>query len=83
MDLSGTGIRVTEISPGMVETAFSEVRFKDAERAKTVYQGLTPLTPGDIADAILWCVNRPAHVNIQEVVLYPTAQASPTLLSRR
>jgi hypothetical protein len=83
MDLSGTGIRVTEISPGMVETEFSRVRLRDPARAKTVYQGMTPLSPADIAEAIVWCVNRPAHVNIQEVVLYPTAQASPTLVSRR
>jgi NADP-dependent 3-hydroxy acid dehydrogenase YdfG len=82
MDLSGTGLRVTEISPGMVETEFSEVRFRDAQRAKSVYQGMTPLSAADVADTIVWCVNRPAHVNVQELVLYPTAQASPTIVAR-
>jgi NADP-dependent 3-hydroxy acid dehydrogenase YdfG len=82
MDLSGTGLRVTEISPGMVETEFSEVRLRDSERAKTVYKGLTPLSAADVGETILWCVNRPAHVNIQEVVLYPTEQASPTIVAR-
>jgi hypothetical protein len=83
MDLLGTGVRVTEISPGMVETEFSVVRLGDAERAKSVYQGMTPLTARDIAETIYWCVSRPRHVNIQEVILYPTDQASPTLVHRR
>lgn len=83
LDLSGTGIRVTEISPGMVETEFSEVRLRDAERAKAVYQNITPLSADDVAETIAWCVNRPAHVNVQELVLYPTAQASTTVLARR
>lgn len=75
-DLKGTGIRVTEISPGMVETEFSEVRYGDKERGKAVYVGKTPLKPRDIAETVLWCVQRPSHVNIQEVILYPTEQAS-------
>jgi 3-hydroxy acid dehydrogenase/malonic semialdehyde reductase len=84
MDLSGTPIRVTEISPGMVETEFSLVRFGgDVARAKAVYSDFDPLRPEDIAETITWCVNRPARVNIQELVIYPTAQASPTLITRR
>jgi 3-hydroxy acid dehydrogenase/malonic semialdehyde reductase len=84
MDLLGTGVRVTEISPGMVETDFSKVRFKgDTEMASAVYQGLTPLTPADIAETILWCAQRPAHVNIQDVVIYPTDQASVGHVFRR
>jgi hypothetical protein len=83
LDLVGTGIRVTEISPGMVETEFSMVRLGDAEKAKSVYAGMTPLSARDIAETIFWCVNRPKHVNIQEVVIYPTDQASPTVVNRR
>ena len=74
LDLRGTGIRVTEISPGMVATEFSEVRFDNKERGNSVYAGKTPLTPNDVAETILWCVQRPAHVNIQEIVLFPTEQ---------
>jgi 3-hydroxy acid dehydrogenase/malonic semialdehyde reductase len=84
LDLHGSGIRVTEVSPGMVETEFSEVRFKGNEdKAKAAYAGYTPLTPKDIAEAILWCVDRPKHVNIQEVVLFPTDQASVGLIHKR
>lgn len=83
LDLNGTGVRVTEIAPGMVETEFSEVRLGDSARAKAVYAGMTPLAAKDVADAILWCVERPPHVNVQELVLYPTDQASPTVVSRR
>ena len=84
LDLNGSGIRVTEISPGMVETEFSQVRFKgDQERACAVYAGLKPLSPRDVAEAVYWCVERPSHVNIQEVVMYPTDQASPTVVTRR
>ncbi len=83
-DLLGTPIRVTSVDPGMVETEFSEVRFHgDAERAKKVYQGLTPLTPEDVADVVFFCVTRPAHVNINEVILMPVDQASTTLVNRR
>lgn len=83
LDVLGSGVRVTNIEPGMVETEFSEVRFRgDAERAKKVYQGFEPLSATDVADTILWCVQRPPHVNVQELVLYPTAQASPTHLKR-
>ncbi len=84
LDLLGTKIRVTTIAPGMVETEFSEVRFKgDASRAKTVYEGMQPLSAADIADAVLWATNRPAHVNIQEIVMYPVDQASTSQVSRK
>lgn len=83
MDLNLFGIKVTGIHPGMVETEFSLVRFKgDAERAKSVYQGLTPLYAADIADVILFTVTRPAHVVIADMVVLPTAQASATVLKR-
>lgn len=83
MDLNPFGIKVTGIHPGMVETEFSLVRFKgDAARAKTVYQGLTPLYAADIADVILFAVTRPAHVVIADMVVLPTAQASATVLKR-
>ncbi|MBW4667918.1 MAG: SDR family oxidoreductase [Cyanomargarita calcarea GSE-NOS-MK-12-04C] len=83
-DLLGTPIRVTSVDPGMVETEFSEVRFHgDSDRAQNVYQGLTPLTPDDVADVIFFCVTRPAHVNINEIILMPVDQASATLVNRR
>jgi 3-hydroxy acid dehydrogenase / malonic semialdehyde reductase len=83
MDLLGTGIRVSTVDPGMVETEFSVVRFRgDADRAKSVYRDMTPLTADDIADVILWCATRPPHVNIDEVILKPTEQASATLVHR-
>ncbi|HEY4356156.1 MAG TPA: SDR family NAD(P)-dependent oxidoreductase [Acidobacteriaceae bacterium] len=84
IDVNGTGIRVTSIDPGMAETDFSTVRFRgDEERAAKVYQGVDPLTPEDIADAIVWTATRPAHVMIQTVIMTPTAQANPFVLSRR
>ena len=83
LDLNGTPIRVSEVAPGMVETEFSLVRFHgDAERAAKVYQGLAPLGPDDIADAVVWCATRPAHVNVSDIVIWPTAQASTTLVHR-
>jgi len=82
MDLMGTGLRVTNISPGMVETEFSEVRMKSAVKAKAIYQGMTPLSPEDIADAIYWSIERPPHVNIQELVIYPTDQAGVGMVHR-
>jgi len=84
LDLSGTGLRVSQVSPGMVETEFSLVRFRgDKERAGKVYQGLTPLSPDDIADAIVYCATRPPHVNISEMLVMPTAQASTTMVHRK
>ncbi len=82
MDLFGTPLRVTNIEPGLVQTEFSQVRFDDSARAEAVYHGLKPLSAGDIADSIVWCVERPAHVNIQELVIFPTAQASVTQVHR-
>jgi len=83
-DLLGTSVRVTSVDPGMVETEFSAVRFHgDTERATKVYQGVTPLTPEDIAEVIFFCVTRSPHVNINEVVLMPVDQASATLVNRR
>lgn len=75
MDLLGSAIRVTNIEPGMVHTEFSKVRLGDDTQANKVYEGLKPLSADDIADTISWCVARPAHINIQELVIYPTAQA--------
>jgi len=83
-DLLGTPVRVSSVDPGLVETEFSQVRFHgDTERAKKVYQGLTPLSSADVADVVFFCVTRPAHVNISEVVLMPTDQAGATLLHRQ
>ncbi|WOC12772.1 SDR family oxidoreductase [Gordonia sp. MP11Mi] len=76
-ELLGKPIRLTEILPGMVETEFSLVRFDgDAERADAVYQGLTPLTAGDVADVIAFAASRPPHVNLDQIVLMPRDQAS-------
>jgi NADP-dependent 3-hydroxy acid dehydrogenase YdfG len=84
LDLMGTGVRVSTVDPGMVETEFSIVRFGgDEERAKRVYAGMTPLTPDDIAETVLWCATRPPHVNIDEIILKPTDQASATLVHRK
>jgi 3-hydroxy acid dehydrogenase/malonic semialdehyde reductase len=83
MDLNPYGIRVGGIHPGAVETEFSEVRFKgDTERATNVYKGFTPLKPEDIADIIHFVISRPYHVNIADLIVYPTAQASATILKR-
>lgn len=82
-DLLGTKIRVTNIEPGMVSTEFSMVRFNDQARADKVYEGMTPLSAEDIADTIAWCVARPAHVNIQELVIYPTDQAHVDAVARK
>ena len=83
-DLLGTPVRVTSVDPGMVETDFSRVRFHgDETRAAKVYQGLTPLTPEDVADAIVWAATRPAHVNIARVLMTPVDQANSLLFNRR
>jgi 3-hydroxy acid dehydrogenase/malonic semialdehyde reductase len=75
IDLVGTQVRVSTVDPGLVETDFSTVRFRgDKERAAKNYRGITPLAPADVAEAVLWVVDRPPHVNVREVVLMPTAQ---------
>lgn len=76
LELSGTAIRVSEIDPGMVETEFSSVRLKDEERATAVYQGMTPLTGEDVAECVTFAVTRPAHVNLDHIIIMPTAQSS-------
>ncbi|MDH4468857.1 MAG: SDR family NAD(P)-dependent oxidoreductase [Bacteriovoracaceae bacterium] len=81
-DLSGTGVRVSEVSPGMVNTNFSTVRLGDVEKANKVYEGMTPLLANDIAETISWIYHRPKHINIEEIVIYPTDQASPTVVNR-
>jgi 3-hydroxy acid dehydrogenase / malonic semialdehyde reductase len=74
-DLVGTRVRVTDVQPGMVETDFSVVRFRgDTERARKVYEGMTPLSGADIADIVLFCVTRPAHVNLNVVEVMPADQ---------
>ena len=83
LDLLGKNVRVTTIAPGMAETEFSEVRFKgDEKKAKAVYHGMQPLSAEDVAETILWTLDRPAHVNIQELVIYPASQASPRDVAR-
>lgn len=76
MELLPFGIKVTSVSPGAVETEFSIVRTGDEQLAKDVYKGFTPLTAKDIADAVEFAVNRPAHVNINDILIMPTAQAN-------
>lgn len=84
IELVGRPIRVTEIDPGMVETEFSLIRFAgDEARAAKVYEGLKPLSADDIADSIAWAVSRPAHVNIDQIVVRPIAQACAHVVSRR
>ena len=84
IDLNGTNVRVTSVDPGMVETDFSSVRFRgNAERAAKTYANVDPLQAEDVADAIVWAATRPAHVSIQTVVLTPTAQANPFVLTRK
>ena len=81
IDLAGHNIRVSAIHPGAVETEFSEVRFKgDKEKADTVYQGFDALQAQDIAEIIEFVTSRPGHVNIEDLVVYPTAQANTTTL---
>ena len=84
MDLLGTAVRVTSVDPGLVETEFSRVRFRgDTERAAKAYAGMTPLTPEDIAEIVVFCATRPAHVNIGELLVTPTDQASVSMVHRR
>jgi 3-hydroxy acid dehydrogenase / malonic semialdehyde reductase len=83
IDLNAYNIKVTNIAPGAVDTNFSTVRFKgDVNKAKDVYKGYTPLYAEDIADVILFAVTRPAHVQIADLLILPTAQASATVVNR-
>lgn len=84
LELVGKPIRITEVMPGLVETEFAKVRFdQDGERAASVYAGIDPLTGEDIADCIAWAVTRPPHVDIDEIVVRPVAQATSTVIARR
>ncbi|WP_343488252.1 SDR family NAD(P)-dependent oxidoreductase [Allomuricauda sp. d1] len=84
IDLNEHGIRVGAINPGLVETEFSDIRFKgDANRAEKVYQGYQPLFPEDVAEIILFAITRLPHVNIADLVVMPTAQASSTIVRKR
>ncbi len=84
IDLLQYNIKVTAVNPGMVETEFSVVRFDgDEDRAKKVYEGIQPLLPEDIAETIFWVATRPAHVNINDIVIMPTIQATATNLIRK
>ena len=83
LELLGKPVRVTEVAPGMVETEFSLVRFDgDAERAAEVYRGIEPLTAADVAEVIAFTVTRPSHVNVDYVVVKPTAQATAMISHR-
>lgn len=83
IDLNAAGIKVTQVNPGLVETEFSMIRFKgDETRAATPYKGLQPLRGEDVADLILFALTRPAHVVVADVVVFPVAQASATVVKR-
>jgi len=84
LDLLGSGVRVTSVDPGLVETEFSEVRFRgDQERARAVYRGLTALTADDVAEVVVFAATRPPHVDLAEILILPTDQASATHVHRR
>ena len=83
LDLNKYGIKVSQVNPGLVDTEFSMVRFKgDRDKADSVYKGMKPLTGNDVAELILFIVTRPAHVNISDSIIFPTAQASTTIFKR-
>jgi NADP-dependent 3-hydroxy acid dehydrogenase YdfG len=83
IDMVNYNIKVTSINPGMVETEFSIVRFDgDKEKAKAVYNGFTPLSAEDVAEAVIFAVTRPAHVNINDIIIMPTAQANTTVINK-
>jgi 3-hydroxy acid dehydrogenase / malonic semialdehyde reductase len=82
MDVNGSGIRVVNIEPGLVETEFSLVRLGDPERAAAVYADTVPLVAADIAEIVRWCLTLPRHVNIQELVVFPTDQAAVGMVHR-
>jgi 3-hydroxy acid dehydrogenase/malonic semialdehyde reductase len=84
MDLNAYNIKVTSINPGLVDTEFSLVRFKgDSRKAKAVYEGITPLSAEDVADVIAFIISRPDHVNIADLLILPTSQASATIVNRK
>ena len=84
IDLNKTGIKVSEINPGLVETDFSNVRFKgDSDRAEKIYQGYKALQADDIADIIEFVINRPSHVNIADILVLPKAQASSSIIDKK
>ncbi len=84
IDLLGSGVRVLSVDPGLVHTEFSEVRFRgDRKRAEAVYAKLTPLSPDDVAEVVLFAATRPAHVSLARVLVLPTDQASAVHLHRR
>jgi hypothetical protein len=84
MDVLGSGVRISQVDPGLVETEFSLVRLDgDQEKAKAVYDGLTPLVGRDIAEVVQWVVSRPPHVVIADVLVYPVDQAGSGKLARR
>lgn len=83
IDLIGKPVRATSIDPGMVETEFAEVRFRDKEKGEKIYRNITPLQPEDVAEAILWAATRPAHVNIHSVLMTTIDQANSTVFNRR
>ncbi len=83
-DVLGTGVRISNVEPGLAETEFSLVRFKgDRPRAAAVYEGVKPLLAEDVADAVAWCLTRPGHVDVQSILLMPTDQASALAVHRR
>ena len=82
IDLNPYGIKVTAINPGLVETEFSKVRFKGSDKADSVYKGYKALKAEDIAEIIAFAISRPAHVNIADLLVFPTAQASSTIVKR-
>ncbi|WP_026853155.1 SDR family NAD(P)-dependent oxidoreductase [Geothrix fermentans] len=83
LELNGEQIRVTSVDPGMAETEFSNVRLKDGDKAKAVYQGVKPLTALDVAECVRWCLMLPDHVNIDEILVKCVDQASVHKLHRR
>ncbi len=84
LELNGEPIRITEIAPGLVETEFSVVRFHgDRKAAKAVYEGIKPLTAEDVADCVVFAVTRPPHVDIDEIVVRPVAQANAVTVARK
>ncbi|CAM2834724.1 SDR family NAD(P)-dependent oxidoreductase [Legionella worsleiensis] len=82
LDMLGSGVRVTEIAPGAVHTEFSEVRWNDKKRAQDFYKEFQPLLADDVADAVLYCITRPQHVDIEQMIIMPTVQASANHLYR-